>query len=195
MQTPSMTRQEWLEKAAVALRGRFDALGYEVPAAIRISIGWPRGSHGRARAIGQCWATEASADKHNEIFISPELGNERSVKIIGVLAHELVHATVGVDAGHKRPFKQCAEKIGLCGKMTATEETPEFIAFAEDFIKANSDYPSGSLSNSSRKKQGTRMIKCSCPDCGYVARTTQKWIADAGAPICPADRSQMEIAS
>lgn len=195
MTTPSMTRQEWLEKAVVALRDRFAFCGFEVPAAIRVSIGWPRGSHGRQRAIGQCWSVNASSDKHNEIFISPELGDKTSnVKIIGVLAHELAHATVGTEAGHKKSFKQCAEKIGLCGKMTSTDEGPEFVAFAEKFIKANGDYPAGSLSMTGRKKQSTRMIKCVCSGCGYVARTTNKWIAEVGAPICPSDEIQMEAA-
>ena len=54
-----------------------------------------------------------------------------SVQIMGVLAHELDHATVGTSVGHRGPFKQCALKIGLRGPMRATTPTPEFTAWAE----------------------------------------------------------------
>jgi hypothetical protein len=37
--TPSMRRQAWLEKAIIALRTRFAAAGYTVPAAVRVSVG------------------------------------------------------------------------------------------------------------------------------------------------------------
>jgi hypothetical protein len=42
-----------------------------------------------------------------------------------------------------------------------------------------------------RKKQGTRLIKCECPECGYIARVTAKWLDEAGAPICPTDQISM----
>lgn len=191
--TPSMTRQTWLEAALVELRARFVAKGYKPPANVRISIGWPRGSHGKGRAIGQCWALEASSDKHAEIFISPELGGApAAVRIIGVLAHELVHATVGTAAGHKGPFKQCALAVGLEGKMTATTESKDFVVWAEKVVEKIGQYPAGRLSESSRKKQTTRLIKCECGQCGYTARVTKKWIAASGAPICPADGVEME---
>jgi hypothetical protein len=76
-QSASLARQVYGWAAAVALRERFEAAGYTVPAAVRVSIGLPKGSHGRAKAIGQCWANECSTDSYNEIFISPELGGAR----------------------------------------------------------------------------------------------------------------------
>ena len=60
--------------AVVALRERFEQAGHSVPETVRVSIGFPQGSHGRAKAIGHCWVNECSADSYNEIFISPELG-------------------------------------------------------------------------------------------------------------------------
>lgn len=41
--TPSMERQEWVEKALVRLRQHFAEAGYTVPTNIRITIGWPKG--------------------------------------------------------------------------------------------------------------------------------------------------------
>lgn len=192
--TPSMARQVWLEGALAALRKHFVANGYTCPDAVRVSCGFPKGSTGssqNSKTIGQCWATDASGDKHNEIFISPELGGKQmGKKIMGVIAHEMVHATVGLKAKHRGPFKKCALAVGLCGKMTATEETPEFNAFAADVIERIGDYPAGALSLSGVKKQTTRMLKCECSECGYVARISKKW-ADVGAPICPTDEIQM----
>jgi hypothetical protein len=40
------------------------------------------------------------------------------------------------------------------------------------------------------KKQSTRMVKCECPDCGYIVRTTRKWLEE-GAPICPCNKREM----
>lgn len=193
--TPSMARQVWLEAALTALRKHFIMAGYTCPDAVRVSCGFPKGSTGRAqnsKTIGQCWATDASGDKHNEIFISPELGGKHMGKrIMGVIAHEMVHATVGLKAKHRGPFKKCAVAIGLCGKMTATEETPEFNAFAAMVIAKIGNYPAGALSMSGVKKQTTRLLKCLCPECDYPVRVTKKWIEKAGAPFCPTDQVQM----
>jgi hypothetical protein len=42
------------------------------------------------------------------------------------------------------------------------------------------------------KKQGTRMLKLEAKDCcGYVVRTSQKWI-DEGLPKCPCDNEMQE---
>lgn len=197
----SIARQQWLEKGCAALRARFSKCKYDVPKNVRVSIGWPRGSHGKGRAIGQCWSTEASVDKWHEIFVSPELGAARkgkayramveSIRILGVLAHELAHACVGVEAGHKAPFKRCATAVGLEGKMTATTEGAAFIEWAKAYITKAGTYPAGALNVSFRKKQSTRLIKCQCDDCDYVARVTRKWIDSAGAPICPTDEIAM----
>jgi hypothetical protein len=187
----SLTRQMWLEAAVVALRERFEQAGYAVPATVRVSIGFPKGSGGRSKAIGQCWANECSTDQYNEIFISPELGGASiGPRIMGVLAHELAHATVGVQAGHKAPFKQCAVAVGLTGKMTATIETDEFNTWAATVIERIGPYPAGAMSTMSRKKQTTRLLKCECAECGYTVRISKKWL-DVAMPVCPTDEEPM----
>jgi len=190
----SEKRHAWLEAATHALRDRFAAAGFTVPDAVRVSIGIPKGSHGRTKTIGQCWGAEASSDKHYEVFISPELSS--SVRILGVLAHELAHATVGTAAGHKGPFKRCAEAIGLAGPMTSTTETAAFTTWADVLVDASlGPYPAGSLDLGSRKKQTTRLLKCECEECGYTVRITRKWLESVGAPLCPADEIPMCTAS
>ena len=158
-------------------------------------MGWPKGSHGRDRTLGQCWSALASKDGHFEIFLTPLLGTKDTMSIIGTLAHELVHATVGTEAGHKGPFKWCAVAIGLTGKMTATTEGPLFRAWAEPLIARIGDFPAGALMDAppGYKPQNTRMIKCTCPDCGYVARTTRKWLTEKGPLTCTSDQVLLEV--
>ena len=186
--TPSLERQQWLERAVEALRMKFAGAGYTIPQKICVSIGWPKRA-ASCGAIGECWSTEASSDRHAELFISPELTG--GAKILEVLAHELDHATVGTNAGHGKAFKQCAIKIGLRGPMRSTSAGREFIAWAETLFKRIGPYPAGSLTNT--PKQGTRMLKCACSACGYIARVSHKWLACSGPPICPSDKIQMTM--
>jgi hypothetical protein len=181
--TPSLERQQWLERAVEALRTRFADAGYTTPQKIRVSIGWPKRA-ASCGAIGECWATEASSDRHNELFVSPEL--TEGARILDVLAHEMVHATVGTGAGHRKPFKQCALTIGLQGPMRATTASPEFTAWTVTLMQRIGSYPAGFLTDS--PKQKTRMLKCECLTCGYTVRITRKWLTLAGPPICPTDR-------
>jgi hypothetical protein len=183
--TPSLERQQWLELAVEALRFRFASVGYSVPEKLRVSIGFPRGAES-CGAIGQCWPPSASSDGHAEVFVSPELTD--SVRILDVLTHEIVHA-VTPDAGHGRPFKQCALKIGLRGPMRSTTAGPEFVAWAETLFKQIGLYPAGSLTCMPR--QSTRGRRCMCPTCGYLVRVTRKWLELAGPPICPTDKIPM----
>jgi hypothetical protein len=127
----SLVRHEWLEAAIRLLRPRFGAAGYTVPDNVRVSIGFPKYTAYR-HCIGQCWSDSTSSDRRFEIFVSPELGDaEQTSRIIGVAAHELVHATVGTAAGHRKPFKLCALAIGLTGPMTATSESEEFVEWVQ----------------------------------------------------------------
>jgi SprT-like family len=188
--TPSLERQQWLELAVDALRTKFADAGYTIPGKIRVSIGWPKRA-ASCGAIGECWATEASSDRHSELFVSPEL--TEGGRILDVLAHELTHATVGTAAGHKKPFKQCALKIGLRGPMRSTTAGPEFTAWTETLFKHIGPYPAGFLTDT--PKQGTRMLKCECSTCGYTVRITRKWLTLAGPPICPTDHSPLNAES
>jgi len=169
--TSSSERQQWLELAVEALRARFAAVGYVIPMEIRFAIGWPKRAT-TCGAVGECWATSASSDRHAELFVSPEL--TEGARILDVLAHELVHATVGTGVGHKKPFRDCALKIGLVGPMRATTAGTEFQAWAEALM---------------------RLLKCECSRCGYTVRITRKWLTIAGPPICPTDHIRLTLAA
>lgn len=190
-QTPSMERQEWIEKALKALRAYFNDKGYTVPTNLRVTIGWPKG--GRTR-IGECFFCDSSADGHFEIFVSPMLGKGseyKEIHPIEVMTHEICHTLAGFKAGHKAPFKVIATAMGLEGKMTSTIPGPMMLAFIKEFEETNGPYPAGALNRSMVKKKATYLIKCECGECGYNVRVTRKWL-DLGDPICPVCMIGME---
>lgn len=186
------TREAWLNKATDALRPLFAQHAFEIPANVKATCGFPSrgGLSQRKRTIGQCWDADQSAAKVFEVFISPVIAEP--VEVLAVLAHEMAHAAVGLKCGHKGAFKRCATAIGLEGKMTETKPGESFKRFAAETIKAIGDYPHQQLNPGLRlKKQGTRLIKCECEECGYTVRTTRTWIETAGTPICPLDNQPM----
>lgn len=183
------TREEWLEHAVELFTPMFKAAGYEVPK-VRTSCGWPsaRGTSAKNRCIGQCWSGEASADGINQIFISPYLDDVSGPQgVLATLIHEVCHAVVGLQFKHGKIFRKCAESVGLEGKMTATAAGDRLRGEFGGFSKLLGEYPHSKLDlkKSPVKKQTTRMIKMECPECGYVARTSQKWIDEVGVAHCP----------
>lgn len=184
-------REPWLHALADALRPVFAGHGAAVPANIRISCGFPsrRAVSANSRSIGQCWASTASRDGTVEIMVSPVI--EDPARVAGVLTHELVHAAVGIKAGHRAPFARLARALGLEGPMTATTEGEAFKQLVAPLLDAVGPYPHAALDASSRPKQSTRLIKVQCFECGYTVRITQKWLAH-GAPLCPAHGEMLE---
>lgn len=183
-----MNREQWLNTAADAMRPYFAAHGYTIPQNVRVTCGWPSRSatSRRRRRIGECWSDAASAGRVFEIFISPTLSDP--LEVAHVLAHELVHATVGLEAGHRGPFARLARAIGLEGPLTATVAGEAFIRwFTAAGLPA---YPHDAMTASNRdKKQTTRLIKCFCPECDadgspYIFRASRATLA-RGLPICP----------
>jgi len=179
-------REEWLNAAVTKFRPYFSGHGYEIPKALRVSCGFPSvGALGsKSRRIGEAWCSRASKDKHFEIFISPT--QDSAVKVLEILAHELVHVTVGLECGHKGMFPQCARKIGLEGKMTSTYATAPLQERLNAMVVKLGKYPHGSLDKmtNNRKKQTTRLIKAHCLTCTYTIRASMTWLL-VGVPQCP----------
>lgn len=189
VETPQ-NREGWLNTVANSMAPWFTEVGAPLTK-FRVSIGFSsKGS--KSNRVGECWTDAASVDKHHEIFIRPDQSD--SVDVAAILAHELVHAAVGIAAGHGKDFRRVALAIGLEGKMKATVAGEKFRdAFAPILAKLG-PIPHASLNlgvSSGPKKQTTRMFKVECPEdgravagCGYVVRMTQKW-ARIALPSCP----------
>lgn len=165
------------------MRPLFKERGYALPDKIRIGCGWPssRALSVTGRRGGECWAPESAADKHTNIVISLYL--DEPLKVAGVLVHELAHAAVGTKFGHRGPFVRCIRAVGLEGKpKEACTPNEDLLKRLNAAFKIVGRYPHARVDGSTRKKQGTRLIKLMC-FCGYTVRTTQKWL-DLGVPTC-----------
>ena len=184
------TREAWLQAAVGLMKPLFQRVNAPVPP-LRISTGWPSTrALGKRRAIGQCWAAEAATDGLPQIFISPFLVDVLGYEgVFSTVAHELVHAVAGHEAKHGPEFKKIALAVGLEGKMTSCGFGPGMDETMKAWAEKLGPYPHAKLDSlkSPVKKQGTRMIKCTCPneECGFTVRTTKKWLTDVGAPHCP----------
>lgn len=113
-----MNSVEWLTYAAKTLEQHiFVPVGLEVPEKYSVHVGFP---HKNTRAIGQAFDKMSCKDEETyNIFIHPKLG-EDVIELLQVLAHEMLHITVGLEHSHGGDFKKYAKKIGFAGKMTAT---------------------------------------------------------------------------
>ena len=94
-------RESWLNRVAAGMAPLFEALAAPLPARVRVAIGFTSAG-AKGKAIGECWDNRLSADGHFEIFIRPDLAHAPDAmpaQIAAILAHELVHAAVGIPAG------------------------------------------------------------------------------------------------
>jgi len=194
MTTKFQTREEWLVAAVAALAPLFSALEETLPE-VRVSVGWPGGNGRKNSVIGQCWSTKVAADSVSQLFISPVLDD--AVRVLDVLAHELIHAIDDCQSGHKGRFAKIAKALGLTGKMTATVAGDDLKAKLEEIAAELGAYPHAALVNPGQgadgpKKQTTRMMKVECAEgSGYKARMTRQWLEEYGAPFCPCHNEQM----
>jgi len=190
------SREDWLNAAVLALRPIFEAAGYPLADKIRASCGWPGGGS-RHKRIGECWAQQCSGDGSFEMFISPVLADRE--RVLDVLVHELCHVAVGIAEGHRAKFAKCARALHLKGPWRSTSAGEGFAqaVAVPVFAFVGAAYPHAAMAagsaNTGPKKQGTRMRKCECSDCGYTCRTTAKWLESHGAPICPCNQEPMEV--
>lgn len=180
-----MTREDWLNAAITVLKDDFknSSCPAVIPDKTRVTCGWPSRS-GRAKkkpVVGEVWPPKCSEDGYTEIFINPTVGD--SLKVLGILVHELVHAAVGCEEGHRGRFRTTAISLGLEGKMTTTSVGETLSARLREIAEELGKYPHSKITPKNMKKQSTRMLKLLCPSCGYLARTSQKWI-DLGTPTC-----------
>ena len=123
--TPS--REEWLRQAVVAMLPMLEEVKLSLdPSIVPVSVGFPKVSHGKGDAIGVCHVKGAcpTDERLRPIFISPVLSNA-VMDILPTLLHEMVHAALPPEAGHRKPFADAVKALGLAGKPTHTFLEPE----------------------------------------------------------------------
>lgn len=189
--TAYATREEWLTEAARLLRKEVFAGHPDVPLP-RVSIGF--GPRLARQSLGWCVYKECARDGRPQIYITPRLDPDDAAGPQGVLAtltHEMCHAALPDGTNHGKKFAALASAVGLAGPWTATSAGVELQALLVKLASRLGPFPHSALELNERKKAGTRMLKCECGACGYVCRTTKKWLEEKGAPLCPCNKEEM----
>ncbi|VVS96718.1 Transcription elongation protein SprT (fragment) [Sphingomonas aurantiaca] len=140
-------RESWLNRVAIGMAPLFDVLDAPLPDRIRVAIGFTSAGR-KGKAIGECWDNRRSADGYFEIFIRPDLAHAPDAmpaQIAAILAHELVHAAVGIPAGHGKAFKRIAIALGLVGPMRATTPGDAFLATVASILSTAGPLPHARL--------------------------------------------------
>ena len=170
-----VTRETWLEQATELLNTEvFNPVGLNVPNDVKVSCGFPLGVRAGSKhmAIGVCHPRSHSTGGVNEIFINPN--QDDSLRVLDVLAHELIHAIDDCQDGHGSKFRSMALGIGLTGKMTSTVAGAELEEKLKDIQVKLGDYPHSEV-KMHKKKQSARMIKHVCShDCGAIIYASRK---------------------
>lgn len=159
------TREGWLQRLVSELRPMFVEIGAPLPEKVHVSVGFPSRAalSKRKRRIGECWSETVSSDGAPHVFLHPELGQEA---VCPVMVHELVHAAVGTEAGHRGPFRRAAKALGLVGSMRETTASEELKAKLSAITKKIGPYPHAVLTPRFKAKKPGRMLLllCSCRD-------------------------------
>lgn len=184
-------REQWLNTlgswiAEDIIEPHAERLGLPYPP-MRFSVGFPPRSSARSKTIGVCVARHASADAHNEIFITPAIDD--SAQIAHVLVHEIIHAFLDNEDGHKGRFVVLAKACGLVGKMTATTAGSELEKKLALYIDELGPIPAARIDlQNAKKKQDTRSLKCECSECGFTFRASamqlRRVTKDSACPSC-----------
>ncbi len=182
----TITREQWLQQAVGALKPIFSAKGFIVPSC-HVSCGFTSTDVKRGH-IGQCWSTKASADKVNQIFISPALSDR--LQVLDTLLHELVHAVDDCQNKHGPVFKKMALKLGMKGPMRSAGAGPELKAKLKQLAEDLGPYPHARLTVPSKVIDRRPRPRAKCSECGFTVPMLKAFI-HYGPPICPKDKIEM----
>lgn len=185
--TPS--REEWLRQASVKMAGWLAEIDLQLdPSIAPVSVGFPKIAHGKGKAIGVCHVRGAcpADERLRPIFICPTLG-DAVMDVLPTLLHELAHAALPPETGHRKPFADAMIKLGLAGKPTETfleAGSPlhaRMVALAADL----GPYPHVAMADSKRTRTKTWVRMISLTDPEYRIDINMDILADHGAPMDP----------
>jgi hypothetical protein len=165
------------------------------PSKVRYACSLQDGGMTQGKSLAHVHFMHSTGNNYHEIRMSVGLGGRKrkgdSARVADVLLHEMIH-TCATRHGHGGAFKRIAENIGLIGPMTATTAGPALASrIWEEVVSVLGRYPHNSVKLVPRgqRGKGSRLIKCTCANCGFNMRTTRKWIDQAyalsGSLACP----------
>src|SRR3546814_11987512 len=109
-------------------------------------------------------------------------------QIAAILAHELVHAAVGIPAGHGKAFKRAALGLGLVGPMRATTPGEAFLADIAPILESVGPLPHARLDthgeSTEHKNQQNPLLKCLRSNAVYHVRNDRQRVEQAGTADC-----------
>lgn len=188
-----MNREAWLTLVAQRILDIYKESGFTSPK-FRITCGWPSVKPlavSRYR-IGECHGPKSSRDGAYEIFITPLLGVKESLEIAGVVAHELVHAIVGIRAKHGNTFLRIGNALGLtCGKATSLSPGLALSGRLSEIIKELPPYPHSGMVCSKKpikknkpNNKETQNLPFECVGCGCRITVERDYAEEGHIPLC-----------
>lgn len=209
----TVTREAWLHAAIDTFRPRFVEYGHPLPDKIHVSVGFGTGIKGENSAIlGATWATRASDDGINHVFVNPIVGD--TAEVLRILLHELIHAALDCEGGHKGRFAEIGTRFGFEGSMVYTPVGMTLGAELMVIAAELGEYPHGALSGAVKvktktpvgtdgkalppihtgpKTQTNRHLLVRCPEHPeYKVRITRS-VAALGLPFCPVNQCGTQL--
>lgn len=122
-----MLREQWLTCVARKLEAVFLENGYRMPSYL-VTCG--------DQSVSQARLT-------HELVISRHIFDP--LRAADILAHEMVHAAVGLPHGHTRAFTDCARAIGLEGEPHRTVAGKAFRERVGPWLDQLGPYPNATL--------------------------------------------------
>ena len=174
------TREEWLNATVALIRAQVPAIGNQ---RIRITCGFPS-TYTRSGTLAECWPDAASKDGTWEVMISPTVA--LPVEVFTLVAAMALHTVPGGASRTSTSYRTACMDLGLAPTDEAWKGltgTDDFWATFGSALEALGPYPHAEVMASKKATQTTRMLKLTCPLCGYTIRTSAKWIA-TGLPVC-----------
>ena len=173
------TREEWLTAALSIIRTEVPSL----TARIRVACGFPS-TFRRSGTLAESWPSDASGDATHEVMVSPTVAIP--AQVFPLLLGQALHALPGAMSRESATWQAACIDAGLAPadpKWTTLEATEDLWNRFGNALEALGDYPHAEIAAGVRKTQATRMLKLTCPACGYIVRTTGKWLS-TGLPTC-----------
>jgi hypothetical protein len=186
--TEVLKRDEWLTKAMEMIIEKVFKPHNDLimPPLLRIAAGLCPG-----KAIGICADPKYADDAAVHIWITPELGKDDVMTILGTIVHELCHATCCAqgyelsEVGHGAPFTQFIRDVGLEGKpkTTTVGENTELWATLQGIAMELGPYDHAPLRKKEKaKRQSMIATFCSESDPEYEVKIKFNLAYENGIP-------------
>lgn len=183
--TEVLKRDEWLTKAMETIVEKvFTPNELRLPPLTKIACGICPG-----RAIGICANPMYADDGACHIWISPELGSDDVMVILGTITHELCHAVCHADgyddAGHGHPFSSHIRTVGLSGKPKSAnvQEGTELWSTLESISMDLGPYDHKPLRKKEKKtRQSMNVVLVSESDAEFEVRVKFPLVYEHGMP-------------